>query len=125
MVNIQSPQLYGNVTLSSKTWPHKCGTNTRDRDNAPLPHTKSKQYAIDNHFNMVTFCVSNGMTPWKSTEIICGEDGDLTQSKEASKQLGLRYILHRLKFKVIKSGNHGSTRTGQTIPLGNAHQEFL
>lgn len=65
---------------------------------------------------MVTFCVSNSMTPWQTAEMICGEDGGLTQgSKEASKQFGLRYFLHRLKFKVIKSGNHGSTRAGQSI----------
>lgn len=75
---------------------------------------------------MVTFCVSNGMTPWKTVEMICGDGGGLTQgSKEASKQFGLRYFLHRLKFRVIKSGNHGSTRTGQSILEGNAHQEFF
>jgi hypothetical protein len=63
---------------------------------------------------MVTFCLSNGMaTPWKKAEMICGEDGGLTQgSKEASKQFRLRYFLHRLKFKVIKSGNQGSDTSG-------------
>jgi len=55
------------------------------------------------------------MTPWKTAEMICGEDGHTQGSKEASKQFGLRYFLHRLKFRVIKSGNHGSTRTGQSI----------
>lgn len=65
---------------------------------------------------MVTFCVLNGMTPWKTAEMICGDGGGLVQgSKGASKQFGLRYFLHRLKLKVIKSGNHGSTRTDQSI----------